>query len=345
LHAATAASWRFGALLNALSWWRACLFAPPICAQAECAAIIGDRPQLCRRAAPKPSSLISVLIEPPRAHPLAWIHRREGRAIAAELRASGEAVHLATFGRRVPVDAGTVLVRVSDPVMPAALAALDAAEIAFCGPGIAALQLCYDKQQAYALAKAHGVECPETRPAMDADTMARPLVLKPRQGSDSLGLRLLRTGAVPRRYAHADYLAQTRVRGQELTVGLLGDAVGMPLHIRLAEGQAYTFWRKYLWPPHKEVLADAQLVLRVRSEAGRIAALFSITWAARIDFIYEAARGCLWFLECDAAPLVGPGSAFARSLAAAGIDRAEQLRRLTTPPFASTARPSRDPTP
>jgi hypothetical protein len=36
----------------------------------------------------------------------------------------------------------------------------------------------------------------------------------------------------------------------------------------------------------------------------------------------------LRFLECDVAPLVGTRSAFAASLAASGIARAEQLRLL-----------------
>jgi hypothetical protein len=34
------------------------------------------------------------------------------------------------------------------------------------------------------------------------------------------------------------------------------------------------------------------------------------------------------FLECDAAPLVGPASAFAASLSASGMARAEQLARI-----------------
>jgi hypothetical protein len=42
----------------------------------------------------------------------------------------------------------------------------------------------------------------------------------------------------------------------------------------------------------------------------------------------EIASGRLRFLECDVAPLVGVGSAFAASLAAAGVAREEQLRLL-----------------
>jgi D-alanine-D-alanine ligase-like ATP-grasp enzyme len=58
-------------------------------------------------------------------------------------------------------------------------------------------------------------------------------------------------------------------------------------------------------------------------EVGR---LLGIDWAARVDFIVR--DGTPFFLECDAAPLVGPDSAFAASFAAAGVERAAQLRWL-----------------
>ena len=62
--------------------------------------------------------------------------------------------------------------------------------------------------------------------------------------------------------------------------------------------------------------------------ARRIAEVFGVNWAARIDLIHERDTGRLRFLECDVAPLVGTRSAFAASLEAAGIERAEQLRLL-----------------
>jgi len=66
----------------------------------------------------------------------------------------------------------------------------------------------------------------------------------------------------------------------------------------------------------------------VREVARAIAAAFAIDWAARIDLLCETATGRLRFLECDVAPLVGPASAFAASLAAAGVARPEQLELL-----------------
>jgi hypothetical protein len=52
-------------------------------------------------------------------------------------------------------------------------------------------------------------------------------------------------------------------------------------------------------------------------------------------------RDRLVFLECDAAPLVGPASAFAASLAAAGMARDAQLHRLLRGRVAHSLRESR----
>ena len=53
-----------------------------------------------------------------------------------------------------------------------------------------------------------------------------------------------------------------------------------------------------------------------------------LKWTARVDFIHERKSDRLAFLEYDVASLIGPGSALAASLAAAGISREEQLSRL-----------------
>jgi hypothetical protein len=58
--------------------------------------------------------------------------------------------------------------------------------------------------------------------------------------------------------------------------------------------------------------------------------------AAHIDLIHETATDRLRLLECDVAPLIGAGSAFAASFEAAGISRAEQLRMLVSVERSST---------
>jgi D-alanine-D-alanine ligase-like ATP-grasp enzyme len=148
--------------------------------------------------------------------------------------------------------------------------------------------------------------------------------VKPRRGSDSLGVRVLRHGPIPR---GDDRLVQELVIGMELTVAVLHDRVGTPLRIVLPEGTPYSFARKYLLRPRREPIPDA-LSVRVRDTAARIAKILGVDWAARVDFIYDQRRDRLCFLECDVAPMLGAGSAFADSLLAAGVARDEQLRLI-----------------
>jgi D-alanine-D-alanine ligase-like ATP-grasp enzyme len=278
---------------------------------------------------------VTVLRESWHPHPLAWIHRSEARSFAKELRRVGYAVRLVRFRDDAVsgLPPGLLLLRVSDPVMRAAVSALTRAGRPFLGPGAAVMERCYDKYEAYRVATANGVDCPATALAGEAGTMLFPLVLKPRRGSDSIGVRLLRDGPMPEHARTDGYITQQYVRGAELTVAVFRDRVGMPLRILLPEGTPYSFFRKYLLRPRHAALADAGLAERVRRTALEIAGIFGVDWAARIDLIHETRTNRLRFLECDVAPLVGANSAFAASLEAAGMSRAEQLRMLLMKPI------------
>jgi len=273
---------------------------------------------------------ITVLYEPLGPHPLAWIHRIEARRIATELKGLGHAVRMARFSEdtvaNLPPD--DLLLRVSDPVMLSAAQALNRAGRRYIGPDAKVMARCYDKYEATRFALSRGVDCPVTTLTSEVDGPSYPMVLKPRSGSDSLGLRILRRGPIPRRFLSPRYIVQERIRGFELTVGLMREHPGYPLRLFLPEGTPYSFARKYFFTPRREVLVDNALSRRVRDAAVRLATLFEINWAARADFIYDPHRGRLYFLECDAAPLVGPRSTFATSLEAAGIGRLEQLALL-----------------
>jgi D-alanine-D-alanine ligase-like ATP-grasp enzyme len=200
----------------------------------------------------------------------------------------------------------------------------------YLGPSVAVMKRSYDKYEAYRIASAAGMDCPATVLANAAGALSFPVVLKPRRGSDSLGVRILKHGPIPRRARTERYILQEFVRGAELTVAVCRERVGMPLCICLPEGTPYSFWRKYLLRPLRVPLADAGLAHRVQRTARQIAAIFGVDWAARIDLIHEKESDRLRFLECDVAPLVGARSAFAASFEAAGIKRDQQLRGLLT---------------
>jgi hypothetical protein len=273
---------------------------------------------------------VTVVCDPLRLHPLVWIHRSEARSIARELRHSGRTVVIVPFNetaRNLP--AGPLLLRVSDPVMLRTARTLTDAAVPYCGPGAAILERCYDKHEAGRIAAAAGVDCPATALAGEADAIRGARILKPRRGCDSIGVRLL-PGAVPPRQRTADFIVQEYVRGRELTVALFRNRVGDPVQILLPEGTPYSFARKYWLRPPRGPLADAGLARRVRELAAKIAGIFAVDWAGRVDLIHETRSDRLRFLECEAAPLVSAGSVFAASFAAAGVTRAEQLRWLVS---------------
>jgi D-alanine-D-alanine ligase-like ATP-grasp enzyme len=274
--------------------------------------------------------VVTVVRDSWRPHPLAWIHRAEAGAIAGELRRAGREVSLTVFREDAVahLPRGPLLLRLSDPVMLRATLALEQASIAYIGPSAAAMERCYDKYEACRIAAARGVSCPATALAHEADAIPRPLVLKPRRGSDSIGVRLIADGAIPARQRNADHIAQEQVRGTELTVGVFRGRAGMPLRIDLPEGVPYSFARKYVLRPRSSPLVEGELARRIRSAALEVAGILGTDWAARIDLMIETTSGRLRFIECDVAPLVGTGSAFAASLAAAGVGRDQQLRLL-----------------
>lgn len=278
-----------------------------------------------------------------RMDPLAWIHRGEASDIADELHRAGQPVRLAPFRADdvATLRGGPLLLRLSDPVMLVATEALARASVPYVGPGAAALARCYDKHAAYRVAAAAGLDCPATVLGDDADSPAPPRIAKPRRGSDSIGLRCLGAAGLPVRLRNADWIVQTQVLGVELTVAIVAGRVGMPLRLELPAGTPYTFLRKYVLRPGSTPLAHAGLAARVREAALKVARALRVDWAARVDFILETATDRLFFLECDAAPLVGPRSAFAASLAAAGVDRATQLALLLAGRVAESGEPER----
>lgn len=271
---------------------------------------------------------LTVLIDPWRIDPLAWLHRAEARAVVRELQAAGRAVEVPVFDREALPHGARILLRLSDPVMVEAVRALTAAGIAYRGPGADALERCYDKWHTYQTVSQAGIDCPETRIATEATPIGRPIVVKPRRGSDSIGMRLIPSGPLPSGLKNDWTLVQPQIFGTELTIGVIDGRAGEALRIELPEGVPYTFLRKYLRPPKRAPLTDRTLAARAQHTALAAARALGVDWAARIDFIHERRSGRLMLLECDAAPLVGPASAFAASMAASGMPRGEQLARL-----------------
>ena len=114
-----------------------------------------------------------------------------------------------------------------------AVEALSSASVPYIGPGFEAMKRCYDKYAASRLLTANGFTCPETELGTEADRIDFPVVLKPRWGSDSIGLRHYAHGPVPACKRNERYIVQRYIRGTEITMGVLNGQAGAPLHIRI----------------------------------------------------------------------------------------------------------------
>ena len=142
---------------------------------------------------------VTVLRESWRLHPLAWIHRAEARSIAEELRRAGHAVRLIRLQNSSLSDLGPpLLLRVSDPVMLTLVQPLARAAKSYLAPHADVMARCYDKYEAHRIATSNGVDSPATALASEAWVIPFPLVVKPRRGSDSIGVRRLKKGRFPR---------------------------------------------------------------------------------------------------------------------------------------------------
>ena len=269
--------------------------------------------------------------DPWRLDPLAWIHRSEARAIAQELRRRGSVVQRFAFRPSgiAALRGDRCILRLSDPVMLEAAQALSSAGVSYIGPGHEVMKRCYDKYAATRVVAAAGFTCPATSLGTDADGVAFPAVVKPRRGSDSIGVRHRAHAPLPARFRNERYVVQRRIHGAEITVGVLHGEAGVALHILVPDGRLYTFVRKYVLRPRIVPMPEPRLAARVRAEALRIAETLGVDWAARVDFIHDPRVDALYFLECDVAPLVGRGSAFDTSMRGAGLGRGELLDRLS----------------
>ncbi len=262
--------------------------------------------------------------------PVSLLHRVESCMIASELKAMGYGVSVSVYKNPQALNEmhGIKLLRLSDALMVQATRELTDVGVEYAGPSAAVLEQCYDKLLAYRRAEQGGILCPATFAVVDFTDDGSPLILKPRRGSDSLGIRICRNGLVPSNRRTSDYLVQPFIEGAEVTVGLLKRTVGVPLEILRPEGKVYSFFRKNVLRTERKLIDDIELGKRIHEIAVRVAEVFEVDWAARVDFLYDRRSDRLYFLECDAAPTISKSSSFAQSLERSGLTRQDKIELL-----------------
>lgn len=224
-------------------------------------------------------------------------------------------------------------------------AELEARGFAFAGCDSVASALCIDKVATKARLRSAGVPvAPEVafpasrrpRARSVAARLGRELVMKPADKGSSVGLHMLSgarsLGRVLSRIRSGNWMIEPRLRGRELTVGLLdGKAMGV-VEIVPKSGD-YDYRSKYtagatryLFPaPIPEETAAA-----IRVAAERLFAGCGCRDFARADVILLPS-GRFFFLEVNTLPGLTATSLLPKSASCAGLDFPALVRRMIEP--------------
>ncbi len=222
---------------------------------------------------------------------------------------------------------------------------LESAQICYGGCDAAASELCLDKERTKRAVAARGVRVApglefsaERKPTLD-DLVGRlgpEIVFKPNTDGSSVGLAICEGGDAIRdklaSITQGTWLAEQRIRGRELTVGLLnGRAMGV-VEIVPNSG-VFDFTAKYT-KGQTTYLAPAPITPEVDAQVRRAAetafAACGCRDYARIDFMITA-QNELFLLEINTLPGMKETSLLPMSARCAGLDFTALVRELVSP--------------
>lgn len=235
-----------------------------------------------------------------------------------------------------------------------AQAEMEARGIAFAGCSAAASRLCMDKVATKAAMRAAGVPAiPEVAFAGAAKPTAASLVaglgehlvIKPSDQGSSVGLFMLEGEAAVAKAlaeipASGRWMAERRLRGRELSVGLLD---GRPMGIVeiVALSGVYDFRTKYTKGASEyrfPAPVGPELTAAIGEAAARLFAACGCRDFARADVFLEP-DGRFYFLEINTMPGMTETSLMPKSASCVGLDFPALVRRMAAPALARAAHP------
>lgn len=212
-------------------------------------------------------------------------------------------------------------------------ATLDSYGIRYTGSGYAGSLLAMDKDLSKRLFRDAGIPTPEwicldaadAEPERVLSSVGLPCVVKPSSCGSSVGISMVDTReelnaalAFARRYGDR-LLAERKIVGRELTVGILDGAALPPIEIIPEEG-FYDYQNKYQGTTRE--ICPAQIPEDVTRRAGDLALrafrALRLRGYARADFLLDGDGG-LWCLEVNTLPGMTPTSLLPQAAAAVGI--------------------------
>ena len=233
---------------------------------------------------------------------------------------------------------------------------LDAAGIHYAGCDAASSEVTMDKARTKQAAAARGVRVARDLkftasqvPAADAviAQLGDQVVVKPNDEGSSVGLSIVgnraELAAALAGIKRGNWLIEERLRGRELSIGVLGGRAMGVVEIRPKSG-VYDYASKYT-KGATEYFAPAPLDDAVTAEVQRAAetafAACGCRDYARVDFIL-ADKNLLYLLEINTLPGMKETSLLPMSARCAGLDFTALVREMVRPAlqrFASSSRP------
>lgn len=222
---------------------------------------------------------------------------------------------------------------------------LDTRGFSYAGCGESCCELCIDKALTKEKLRAAGVPVTQdivftakNRPQAKSlvRRLGREIVIKPADKGSSVGLYLLSgTRAVKRalsKIREGKWIAEPRLYGRELTVGLVGGIAGGVVEIRPKSG-AYDYRSKYT-SGATEYLAPAPLpelvAASIRSDAEKIFELCGCRDYSRVDVILMP-DGCYFFLEINTMPGLTATSLLPKSASCIGYGFPDLVKKMIYP--------------
>ncbi|MFQ3224442.1 MAG: D-alanine-D-alanine ligase [Lentimonas sp.] len=223
-------------------------------------------------------------------------------------------------------------------------ALLDAAGIEYCGSDAAASRLCMAKDLTKTIARDLGIGVPEAiffdgadTPLADVviDSLGTSLVIKPTDQGSSVGLYFTEhrsaLGVTLSQIHSGNWMVEQRIRGRELTVGVLKGAAMGVVEIVSASG-VYDYAAKYT-PGSTEYRYPAELdpvvEARIKADAQALFDACGCRDFARIDFLLDGRK--TYFLEINTLPGLTATSLLPKSASCVGLDFEALGRDLVSP--------------
>ena len=226
-------------------------------------------------------------------------------------------------------------------------ALLEGAKIHYCGSDAAASRLCMDKAATKTIARKLNIAVPEavtfegaSAPLADAviNQLGTSLVIKPTDQGSSVGLHFTEhrsaLGVTLSGIRSGNWLIEQRIRGRELTVGVL-KGVAMGVVEIVSQSGVYDYKAKYTtasteyhFPADLEPAVEA----KVKDHAEQLFRACGCRDFARIDFLLDGA--CPNFLEINTLPGLTATSLLPKSASCIGYDFEQLATELVAPAIA-----------